>query len=294
MSPTARSILWRGPPPSSGSDAWPAPSTVGQYRDLLLAAGFVGAAVTLTADHGDGVHSAIVQAVKPAISPGLEIRPMREDDAGQVLAIYQAGLDSGQASFETLAPSWEDFTAGRLPHPRYVATDTETGEVVGWVAASRVSARPVYAGVVEHSVYVHPGCQGHGIGRALLTAFIAGSQDAGIWTIQSGIFPENAPSLSLHQALGFRVIGTRNASAVTTGLARRDPPGAAQHGHRTLRLLPAQDPRGCCAGNHLGCSSPVRFPCYRYMSISRHIEIDVDRCESRTSTGVPDDQHRQA
>ncbi|WP_371786937.1 GNAT family N-acetyltransferase [Streptosporangium subroseum] len=183
--------------------------TVGQYRDLLLAAGFVGAAVTLTADHGDGVHSAIVQAVKPAISPGLEIRPMREGDAGQVLAIYQAGLDSGQASFETVAPSWEDFAASRLPHPRYVATDAQTGEVVGWVAASPVSSRLVYAGVVEHSVYVHPGCQAHGIGRALLAAFIAGSQDAGIWTIQAGIFPENAPSLSLHRALGFRVIGTR-------------------------------------------------------------------------------------
>ncbi|WP_246075285.1 GNAT family N-acetyltransferase [Nonomuraea terrae] len=156
-----------------------------------------------------GVHSAIVRAATPAIGPGLEIRAMRAADAAQVLAIYQAGLDTGQASFETAAPSWESFTAARLPHLRYVAADTDTGEVVGWVAASAVSPRPVYAGVVEHSVYVHPGCQAHGIGRALLAAFVAGSEDAGVWTVQSGIFPENTASLALHRALGFRVVGTR-------------------------------------------------------------------------------------
>ncbi|SFI61503.1 L-amino acid N-acyltransferase YncA [Streptosporangium canum] len=187
--------------------------TIDAYRDLLRGAGFIGISIRPTADHGDGVHSAIIQAHKPAIGPGLEIRPMREADADQVLAIYQAGLDTGQASFETLAPSWEGFTASRPPNLRYVAVDTETGLVVGWIAASPVSARPAYAGVVEHSVYVHPGCQAHGIGRALLAAFIAGSEDAGIWTIQSGIFPENAASLSLHQALGFRVVGTRERIA---------------------------------------------------------------------------------
>lgn len=194
--------------------------TVDQYRDLLRKAGFVGIAITLTVDHGDGVHSAIIQAAKPAISPGLVIRPMRESDASQVLAIYQAGLDTGQASFETVAPSWEGFTAGKLPGLRYVAADTDTDEVVGWIAASPVSARPAYAGVVEHSVYVHPGCQAHGIGRALLTAFIAGSEDTGIWTIQSGIFPENAAGLSLHQALGFRVVGTRERIGRHDGLWR--------------------------------------------------------------------------
>jgi SAM-dependent methyltransferase len=117
--------------------------SVEEYRRLLAREGFVGIRITLSADHGDGVHSAIVQAVKPAIGPGLEIRPMREADAAQVLVIYQAGLDTGQASFETVAPSWEGFTAGKLPHLRYVAADTEKGEVVGWVAASAVSARPV-------------------------------------------------------------------------------------------------------------------------------------------------------
>ncbi|WP_214317527.1 GNAT family N-acetyltransferase [Nonomuraea sediminis] len=180
---------------------------VEEYRELLHRTGFIGGKITLTADHGDGVHSAIVQAAKPAIGPGLEIRPMRDADADQVLAIYQAGLDTGQASFETVAPSWEGFAASRIL--RYVAVDTETDQVVGWVAATRVSSRPVYSGVVEHSVYVHPGCQAHGIGRALMTAFIGAAEDAGIWTIQSGVFPENAASLSLHQALGFRIVGTR-------------------------------------------------------------------------------------
>ncbi len=121
---------------------------VEEYRNLLREAGFVGISIRLTADHGDGVRSAIVQAHKPAIGPGLEIRPMREADAAQVLSIYQAGLDTGQASFETVASSWEGFTEGKLPHLRYVAADTETGEVVGWIAASPVSSRPVYTGVV--------------------------------------------------------------------------------------------------------------------------------------------------
>ncbi|HEX4811546.1 MAG TPA: arsenite methyltransferase [Nonomuraea sp.] len=182
---------------------------VAEYRHLLAAAGFTSVRITLTADHGDGVRSAIVQAVKPAAGKGVEIRPMREADAEQVLAIYQAGLDTGQASFETTAPSWEGFTAAKLPHLRYVACDTGTGDILGWVAASAVSPRPVYAGVVEHSIYVHPGCQAHGIGRALLTAFIAAAEDSGVWTIQSGVFPENTASLSLHQALGFRAVGTR-------------------------------------------------------------------------------------
>ncbi|MFG1708384.1 arsenite methyltransferase [Nonomuraea sp. M3C6] len=182
---------------------------VREYRELLGAAGFVGVRITLTADHGDGVHSAIVQAVKPAAGPGLEIRPMRTADAEQVLAVYQAGLDTGQASFETTAPSWEGFTAARPAHLRHVAVDTQTGQVVGWVAASQVSARPVYSGVVEHSIYVHPGCQAQGIGRALLAAFVAAAEAAGVWTIQSGVFPENTASLALHQALGFRTVGVR-------------------------------------------------------------------------------------
>src|SRR5271156_3950699 len=127
--------------------------------------------------------------------------------AGAVLAIYQAGIDEGNATFETRAPAWSTFTAARLPAHRYVALD-ENG-VLGWVAASPVSTRPVYAGVVEHSVYVHPRGRGQGAGRQLLDTLIASTEAAGIWTIQSGIFPENTASMTLHQAAGFRLIGIR-------------------------------------------------------------------------------------
>ena len=130
-----------------------------------------------------------------------------------VLAIYQAGIAEGNSTFETCAPDWAAFTAARLPAHRFVAI--AGGRVAGWVAASAVSGRCVYAGVVEHSVYVHPAARGRGTGRRLLDALIASTEAAGIWTIQSGIFPENAASLALHQAAGFRMVGTGNASAST-------------------------------------------------------------------------------
>jgi L-amino acid N-acyltransferase YncA len=132
---------------------------------------------------------------------------MTGEHAAKVLAIYQAGMDEGNATFETRAPSWDKFTAARLPAHRFVAV--AEGEVAGWVAASAVSDRRVYAGVVEHSVYVDPAARGQGIGRQLLDALITSTETAGIWTIQSGIFPENTASTVLHQAAGFRVIGTR-------------------------------------------------------------------------------------
>ena len=137
------------------------------------------------------------------------IRAMEPGDAARVLAIYQAGLDGGQASFETQAPPWAAFDAARLPDHRHVAVDGATGQVLGWVAVSAVSSRPVYAGVVEHSVYVDPAARGRGIGSALLAALIESSEAAGIWTIQSGVFPENDASLRLHEQAGFRVVGTR-------------------------------------------------------------------------------------
>ncbi len=138
----------------------------------------------------------------------LATRPMTVSDAAAVLSIYQAGMDTGRASFETRAPDWETFTASKLPDHRYVAVDPDN-RILGWVAASQVSARPVYAGVVEHSVYVHPAARGQGVGLTLLHALIASTEAAGIWTIQSGIFPENTASLRLHHRAGFRTIGTR-------------------------------------------------------------------------------------
>jgi L-amino acid N-acyltransferase YncA len=137
------------------------------------------------------------------------VRPMEAGDAGPVLAIYQAGLDTGQASFEVTAPAWAEFDAAKLPAHRHVAVDAGTGEVLGWAAVIAVSDRCVYAGVVEHSVYVHPGHKRRGIGAALLTALVESTEAAGIWTIQSGVFPENTASLRLHRQAGFRVVGTR-------------------------------------------------------------------------------------
>ncbi|TDE33934.1 GNAT family N-acetyltransferase [Actinomadura sp. 6K520] len=145
------------------------------------------------------------------------IRPMRPGDADQVLAIYQMGLDTGDASFEVTAPSWHAFDASRLPQHRYVAVGTPAavggGTTLGWIAATAVSDRCCYAGVVEHSVYIAPQARGRGVGRALLTAFIASTEAAGIWTIQTGIFPENTASLRLHHAAGFQTVGTRTRLA---------------------------------------------------------------------------------
>ncbi|GAA3148568.1 GNAT family N-acetyltransferase [Nonomuraea roseoviolacea] len=141
-------------------------------------------------------------------SAAIRIAAMTPEHAAQVLAIYQLGIDQGHATFETEAPTWAGFDAVKLPAHRHVALD-EDGRVLGWVAATAVSDRCAYAGVVEHSVYVHPDAQGRGVGSALLGALIASTEAAGIWTVQSGIFPENAASLALHARAGFRVVGTR-------------------------------------------------------------------------------------
>ncbi|MGW3400792.1 N-acetyltransferase family protein [Streptomyces zhihengii] len=143
-----------------------------------------------------------------ATGTGIRIAPLRPEHAQQVLAIYRLGIDEGNATFETTAPTWEAFDKAKLPDHRLVALH-EDGRVLGWAAAVPVSDRCAYAGVVEHSVYVHPAARGRGVGLALLEALLASTDAAGIWTVQSGIFPENTASLALHQRAGFRVIGTR-------------------------------------------------------------------------------------
>jgi L-amino acid N-acyltransferase YncA len=145
------------------------------------------------------------------------IEAMTDEHAQQVLAIYQAGIDEGDATFETAAPNWAEFTRTRLPDHRFVAIDAGTGAVLGWVAASPTSRRKVYQGVIEHSVYVHPAARGRQIGRLLLARLIASTEAAGIWTIQSGIFPENTASIAVHQAAGFRIVGTRERLARHNG-----------------------------------------------------------------------------
>jgi L-amino acid N-acyltransferase YncA len=136
-----------------------------------------------------------------------DVRPLLAEDWPRVESIYAAGIATGHATFEAAPPSWAAFDAARLPDQRLVAV--EDGQVLGWAAASAVSDRCVYAGVVEHSVYVDPAAGGRGIGRLLLAALAASTERAGIWTIQSGIFPENAASLRVHEAAGFRAVGTR-------------------------------------------------------------------------------------
>jgi L-amino acid N-acyltransferase YncA len=132
---------------------------------------------------------------------------MTADDWSDVEAIYRQGIATGNATFEATPPSWEEFDADKVAHPRVVAVDG--GRVVGWAAASRVSSRCVYEGVLEHSVYVSEVARGAGVGATLLDAFLQASEAAGIWTVQSGVFPENEPSLALHRKLGFREVGTR-------------------------------------------------------------------------------------
>jgi phosphinothricin acetyltransferase len=133
---------------------------------------------------------------------------MRADDWPAVERIYAAGIATGDATFELEPPSWDAFDAARLADQRFVAE--RDGAVLGWTAASAVSERCVYAGVVEHSVYVDPAFGGQGVGTALLCALIASTEAAGIWTIQTGIFPENTASLALHERCGFRVLGRRD------------------------------------------------------------------------------------
>jgi phosphinothricin acetyltransferase len=133
--------------------------------------------------------------------------PLTREHWPEVERIYAAGIATGHATFESEPPTWEQFDAAKLPGLRLVAV--EDGHVVGWAAASAVSDRCVYAGVVEHSVYVDPEASGRGIGRALLDGLVAATEDAGIWTLQSGVFPENAASLALHRAAGFREVGVR-------------------------------------------------------------------------------------
>jgi phosphinothricin acetyltransferase len=137
----------------------------------------------------------------------ISVRDMTAGDWPEVETIHRQGIATGNATFEAEPPNWEEFDAEKIAHPRLVAVDK--GHILGWAAASRVSSRCVYEGVIEHSVYVGEDARGNGVGEILLDAFLRASETAGIWTVQSGVFPENEPSLALHRKLGFRDVGTR-------------------------------------------------------------------------------------
>ncbi len=148
----------------------------------------------------------------------MDIRPLVSTDWPDIARIYAEGLASGVATFETDVPSWDTWDAVHLPALRLVAD--RDGAVVGWVAVSRLSRRPAYRGVVEHSVYVDQGVRRSGVGRALLDALVAEAPHHGIWTIQTSIIDANEASLALHEAAGFRVVGRRERIARLDGAWR--------------------------------------------------------------------------
>jgi L-amino acid N-acyltransferase YncA len=156
------------------------------------------------------------------------IEPLTAAHWPAVRAIYERGIATGDATFETAAPTWEAWDGGHLAGHRLVAV--ADGRVVGWAALSPVSERCAYAGVAEASVYVAADAAGRGVGRALLERLVAGAEAAGIWTVQAGVFPENAASLALHRRCGFRTVGVRGRLGKLDGrwrdvvlLERRSP-----------------------------------------------------------------------
>ena len=143
---------------------------------------------------------------------------MRPGDWPAVAAIYAEGIATRAATFETEPPSYDSFDASHHAEHRFVAV--EDGRVVGWAALAPTSSRACYAGVAENSVYVAAGARGRGVGRALMEAVLASAAAGGIWTIQAGMFPENAASLALHEGLGFRFVGRFERIAQLDGVWR--------------------------------------------------------------------------
>ena len=145
------------------------------------------------------------------------VRDLLSEDWPRVAEIYEEGIRTGNATFETGVPAWEAWAAA---HTELRLVAERAGEVVGWAALSPVSDRCCYAGVADESVYVSSRQRGHGVGRALLDVLIPRSEAAGIWTLQAGIFPENKPSLRLHLGCGFRLVGVRERVGRLDGVWR--------------------------------------------------------------------------
>lgn len=139
------------------------------------------------------------------------IRELTPNDSTQILEIYKMGLLTRKATFETRVPSWQEWDAKHHQHSRFVFL--ENNQILGWVALAPTSVRKVYAGVAEVSIYIHTQATGKGIGSQLMEKVITSSENHGIWTLQSSVFPENKATLKLHEKFGFRIIGIREKVA---------------------------------------------------------------------------------
>jgi L-amino acid N-acyltransferase YncA len=146
----------------------------------------------------------------------MTIDNLQPEDWPAVSRIFEDGLDVG--TFEESVPPWEDWDASHLPAPRLVAR--EGAEVVGWAALAPISRRACYRGVVENSIYIAPAARGRGVGRALLLELVRRAPEAGVWSIQAHTFADNAASIALHEACGFRLVGIRERLAEKRGVWR--------------------------------------------------------------------------
>jgi len=144
----------------------------------------------------------LIETMKPAHWPA-------------VREIYREGIETGQATFETAVPNWEVWNNGHRPDCRLIALINK--QIMGWAALSPISKRQVYNGVAEVSIYIAASARGQGIGKTLMQALITVSEEVGIWTLQSSVFPENAASVALHEAFGFRIVGRRERIAQMHG-----------------------------------------------------------------------------
>ena len=141
----------------------------------------------------------------------MNILPLLPHHWKSVKEIYEEGIATGNATFESEAPTWDLWNTSHLPFARMIAADDKAPgqEILGWAALSKVSDRCAYAGVAEVSVYVKSSARGKGVGSSLLAALIKESEANNIWTLTAGIFPENDSSVRLHEKSGFRILGIR-------------------------------------------------------------------------------------
>lgn len=144
------------------------------------------------------------------------VREMHDNDSKRVLEIYQMGIEARNATFETIIPNWSDWDSKHHKHSRFIYE--KDGCVIGWVALSPVSIRKVYSGIAEVSIYIDLRFSKQGIGSMLMEQVIKSSEDNGIWTLQSSVFPENLATRRLHEKFGFRVLGVRERVALLDGV----------------------------------------------------------------------------